>query len=151
MNKPKLPLAGCCRCGATEIEVTAPPVLTAACHCHGCQKMSASAFSLTAMFPAQAFRVVRGEPVVGGKKGAELSHYCCPECLSWMFTRITGIEAFVNVRPTMFEDASWFAPFIETWTDARLPCVQVSAERSYGQFPEMEEFGALLEAYAAQA
>lgn len=151
MGQPALPLAGHCRCGATEIEVTAPPLLTAACHCRGCQKMSASAFSLTAMFPAQAFRVVRGEPVAGGAKGDELTHFCCPACLTWMFTRITGVEDFVNVRPTMFEDASWFRPYIETWTDARLPCVQVETVHSYPQFPEMDEFGALLEAYAAQA
>lgn len=113
--------------------------------------MSASAFSLTAMFPAQAFRVVQGDPVPGGAKGDELTHFCCPACLTWMFTRITGLADFVNVRPTMFEDASWFRPYIETWTDARLPCVQVETVHSYPQFPEMDEFGALLEAYAAQA
>lgn len=67
-----------------------------------------------------------------------------------MFTRITGVEAFVNVRPVMFEDTSWFRPFIETWTAARLPFVQVAADHSFEQFPAMEEFGALLDAYAAK-
>lgn len=143
-------MTGSCRCGATEIEVSAAPVLTAACHCRGCQKMSASAFSLTAMFPAEAFEVVQGTPAVGGAKGEDLAHYCCPECMTWMFTRITGVEAFVNVRPVMFEDTSWFRPFIETWTAARLPFVQVAADHSFEQFPAMEEFGALLDAYAAK-
>lgn len=31
------------------------PILTMACHCRGCQRMSASAFSLTAMFPNSDF------------------------------------------------------------------------------------------------
>lgn len=145
------PMTGSCRCGATVIEAAAAPVLTAACHCRGCQKMSASAFSLTAMFPAAAFRVVQGDPVPGGAKGDELTHYCCPDCLSWMFTRITGFDEFVNVRPVMFDDCSWFAPFIETWTAAQLPSVSVAAEHSYDEFPSMEEFAALLEAYAARA
>lgn len=144
------PLTGSCRCGATRIEAARPPVLTAACHCRGCQKMSASAFSLTAMFPAEAFRVTEGSPVPGGAKGEELTHYFCPGCLTWMFTRITGVEAFVNVRPTMFADTGWFSPFIETWTEARHPYAAVAAEHSFEQFPAMEEFGALLEAYAAK-
>ncbi|MEW2914347.1 GFA family protein [Leisingera sp. JC11] len=151
MTVSPFPMTGTCRCGAAAIEVSAPPVLTAACHCRGCQKMSASAFSLTAMFPAEAFSVLHGAPVIGGAKGEELAHYCCPECLTWMFTRISAVEAFVNVRPTMFEDTSWFRPFIETWTAARHPFVQVAAKHSFEHFPSMEEFGGLLEAYAAQS
>ena len=37
------------------------------------------------------------------------------------FTRAQGIENFVNLRPTMLDDASWFAPFIETCTNEWLP------------------------------
>ncbi|NSY36956.1 GFA family protein [Leisingera sp. ANG59] len=150
MTLPPFPMTGSCRCGATEIEAAMPPLLTAACHCRGCQKMSASAFSLTAMFPSEAFRVVQGTPVAGGAKGEDLAHYCCPECLTWMFTRISGVEAFVNVRPTMFADTSWFTPFIETWTAAKHPFAFVDAEHSFEHFPSMEEFGGLLEAYAAK-
>ncbi|OBY27175.1 aldehyde-activating protein [Leisingera sp. JC1] len=150
MTESSFPMTGSCRCGATGIEVSAPPALTAACHCRGCQKMSSSAFSLTAMFPAEAFRVVQGDPVIGGAKDAELAHYCCPECQTWMFTRITGVEGFVNVRPTMFEDCSWFRPFIETWTAAKHPFVQVTAEHSFEHFPTMEEFGGLLAACAGK-
>ena len=54
---------GSCRCGQTRMEVTAPALITMACHCDGCRKMTASAFSLSAMVPAEAFSVVEGEPV----------------------------------------------------------------------------------------
>ena len=87
------PYVGHCRCGALRIEISAPPVLTAACHCRGCQRMSASAFSLTAMVPAKAFRVVEGEPVKGGMHGPTLDHYFCANCKSWVFTRIVGFDA----------------------------------------------------------
>ena len=63
MKAPDLPAVGRCRCGQLRIEVSAPPIMTAACHCRGCQRMSASAFSLTALMPGDAFRVVDGEPV----------------------------------------------------------------------------------------
>lgn len=141
------PQSGRCRCSATRFEVAAPPVLTAACHCRGCQRMSSSAYSLTAMFPADSFRVTFGEPVRGGQKGEELSHYCCPECMSWMFTRIAAVPQYVNVRPMLLEDPSWFRPFIETMTEARLPWAEVPAECSYETFPDMVEFGRLLEQF----
>ena len=110
MSDSELPCVGHCRCGALPIEIAAPPVLTAACHCRGCQRMSASAFSLTAMVPADAFKVLEGEPVKGGIHGPTLDHYCCATCKSWVFTRIAGFDAFVNVRPIMFDDPRWSRP-----------------------------------------
>lgn len=64
-NRP-LPCNGGCRCEQLRFQATAPPILTMACHCTGCQRMSASAFSLTAMFPTNGFVVTKGEPVIGG-------------------------------------------------------------------------------------
>jgi len=147
----KLPQTGSCRCGKVVIEVAKAPVMTSACHCRGCQKMSASAFSLTAMVPAEGFRVVSGEVVKGGLQGPELDHYVCSRCKTWMFTRITGFEALVNVRPTLFEVVEWTVPFIETMTCARLPWVRFPAQHSFERMPDPEEFPALLAGFAARA
>ncbi|WP_118132666.1 GFA family protein [Oceanicella sp. SM1341] len=149
MSAPKLPLAGACRCGDLGIEITAAPFLTAACHCAGCRKMSASAFSLTAMVPAAGFAVTRGEPVVGGVRGPTLRHMFCPDCKTWAYTRIVGVEAFVNVRPTMFEDTAWFIPFIETCTAEKLPWAHVPARYSFDAFPDPSQYDELTAAYAA--
>ncbi|MGR3759593.1 hypothetical protein ACUXV3_05605 [Roseobacteraceae bacterium NS-SX3] len=65
-----------------------------------------------------------------------------------MFTRITGAEAFFQCAPTMFEGASWFSPFIETMTSAKLPWAQTPAVHSCEAMPSMEEFQRLLQAYA---
>lgn len=111
--------------------------------------MSASAFSLTALVPGDAFRVVAGEPVQGGQHGPELNHYFCPDCKSWMFTRVVGVARFVNVRPTMFDDLAWAEPFIETMTRDRLPWAATPARHSYEGFPAMEELPKLAEAFAA--
>jgi hypothetical protein len=40
--------------------------------------------------------------------------------MSWLFARPEGIDQFVSLRPTMLDDASWFAPFIETCTKEKL-------------------------------
>jgi hypothetical protein len=112
--------------------------------------MTASAFSLSIAVPSGGFSILKGDPTIGGLHGAT-QHYFCPYCKSWMFTRPEGIEEFVNVRLTMLEDASWFAPFIETWTKEKLPWVTTLAVRSFETVPEYEDYAELVKEYAQQA
>lgn len=148
MSAPKLPCEGGCRCGRVRIRITAPPLLAMACHCTGCQRMSASAFSLSAAIPAQGFEVIAGEPVIGGLHGPD-RHYFCGWCMSWMFTRPSGMDWFVNLRPTMLDDPSWFAPFVETYTSQKLPWAATPAAHSFETFPPLEAYEGLTKAYAA--
>jgi len=96
--------------------------------------MSASAFSLSAAIPTAGFVVTRGEPVIGGLHGVH-PHYFCPHCMSWMFTRIHGVDQFLNVRPTMLNDVSWYIPFIETYTKEKLVWATTPAVHSFEKFP----------------
>jgi hypothetical protein len=79
-----------------------------------------SAFSLSVAIPTPGFAVTQGEPVIGGPHGGT-RHYFCPHCMSWMYTRPEGMDQFVNVRPTMLDQPRWFSPFIETFTNEKLP------------------------------
>jgi hypothetical protein len=146
MTNWKLPLEGACRCGQVRIRVSAPPLVTMACHCTGCQKMSSSAYSLSAGIPAQGFEVIAGEPVVGGLHGAS-KHYFCPYCMSWMFTRPEGMDWFVNIRPTMLDEPGRMAPFIETWTSEKLGFAQTGAVHSYDALPPMDAYEGLMQEY----
>jgi hypothetical protein len=133
-----------------RFRIGAPPLLTMACHCTGCQRMTASAFSLSAAIPTEAFEVIDGEPVIGGLHGSP-KHYFCPHCMSWLFTKADGLDWFVNVRTTMLDDARWTAPFVETFTSEKLDWVTTPAVHSYPQFPPFEAYQELVEAYRAQA
>jgi hypothetical protein len=150
MDDWKLPWEGGCRCGEVRVRVTRPPILTGACHCTGCQKMSASAFSLTVTIPADGFEVTKGEPVLGGLRGPVSHHHHCPACLSWLFTRAEGFDGFVNLRASALDDHRWFEPFAEFWTDEKLPWAATGACRSYPTSPGMPEFAALMAAFAAE-
>ena len=143
-----LPLEGGCRCDKVRIRVTHAPLVTMACHCRGCQRMSSSAFSLTAIFPSNAFQVTTGEPVVGGLHGDDAHHMFCGWCMSWMFTRPIAFDHIVNVRPTMFDDASWFSPFVETFTSTRLPWARTDAVHAFDEFPPLDRYAALMEEFA---
>ncbi len=68
-----------------------------------------------------------------------------------MFTRPEGIDAFVNLRPTMLDDPRWFTPFIETWTREKLHWAVTPAVHSFERLPAMSEYEGLVKAYAAQA
>jgi hypothetical protein len=136
------PAAGSCRCGEVRLRIGAQPILTTICHCRGCQKMSASAFSLSVAVPSQGFEITGGTPVLGGMRNPQLQHFFCPSCMSWMFTRF--MPEFVNIRVTMLDDTSWFVPFVETWTRTRLSWVTTPAVHRYPEFPDMSEFAQLL-------
>ncbi|MBA2490809.1 MAG: GFA family protein [Sphingomonas sp.] len=138
-----LPMEGGCRCGQVRIRLSEAPLLTSACHCTVCQRMTASAFSLSIGVPASSFSVTKGEPVIGGLHG-ETRHFHCPHCKSWVFTRPAGLEQFVNVRAMMLDDRGGFIPFIETWTSEKLTWVETPARHSYEQFPPMEDYEKLI-------
>ena len=127
--------------------MSAPPLLTAACHCTGCQRMSASAFSLSIGISSEGFDVTQGEPVIGGLHGPT-RHFFCPRCMSWMFTRPEGMNRFVNLRPSMLDDHSWIVPFIEVWTHEKLPWASTPAVHSYATLPAFTDYPKLIEEFA---
>lgn len=49
MNDVDYPLVGSCQCGQLRYRLLAPPLKVLACHCKHCQKLSTSAFSITAV------------------------------------------------------------------------------------------------------
>ena len=143
-NSPDVPqVRGSCRCGQVQFSVRGAPLITMACHCTGCQKMTASAFSLSSLYAAQNFTVDAGEPVIGGLHGGT-RHLFCPYCMSWLFTRIEGMDEFINVRASLLENFADYQPFVETYTDEKLPWAQTQAAHSFSKFPPAEAFPELL-------
>lgn len=136
-----------CRCGSTAFAVTGEPLVTLACHSTGCQQMTASAFSLTAIFPRDRFQVTRGTPVLGGLRDAT-GHHHCPDCKSWLYTAPEGMEV-VNVRPTMLDPPAFNVPFVETFTSEKLPWASTPALHSYEGFPPEEHLERLVAEYDA--
>ncbi|MHA6722238.1 GFA family protein [Sphingomonas sp. RS2018] len=150
MSRPALPIEGGCRCDRVRFRIIEPPLVTGVCHCTGCQKMTASAFSTTLTLPIDALQVVAGETVVGGLHGGEAQHHHCDWCKSWVFTRLPPEYGAVNVRATMLDDSTWFAPYMETWTDEKLPWAQTGAVESFPTFPDADDYPRIMQAYAAR-
>lgn len=148
MDDWQLPWEGGCRCGTVRVRITKPPLLAMACHCTGCQAMSASAFSLSLAIPADGFEVTAGEPVLGGRNRD--MHHFCPACMTWMFTRPPGMDWFVNVRPSLLDDHLWFVPYVETFTGEKLPWAETPAVHSFAKMPDLPDFEPLIRAFAKE-
>ena len=150
MSHPQPPYSGACLCGAVEVTVTAPPLLTFACHCRDCQKFSASAYSLSAMFPADAVTCT-GELIRGGLKSAERAHFFCASCLNFVYSQVAGAEHRINLRISLLSDAAQFEPFLEMMTDSRMPWAHVPAAHSFATQPQSPEaVQALMDEFAEQ-
>jgi len=147
MTAVQFPVEGACMCGRCRMRVNAAPIITMACHCMGCQKLSASAFSLTAMIPAAAFALLSGETQVGAMHGANPYVYCA-NCLNWLYTELTSAP-FVNVRPGLFGVPAWSTPFIESHVSEKLSWAVTPAKHSFAKFPEPHQYGQLMAEYAA--
>jgi hypothetical protein len=110
--------------------------------------MTGGAYSLSSFYPADRFRVTVGRTIRGGMKTGP-DHEFCPECMSWMFTTAKEIEGFVNVRSTMFDDATLHKPYVEMSLAEAVPGSASGAVHSYNGFPPESEFPQLIAAYGA--
>lgn len=142
-----LPWTAHCRCERTELQITQPPMGTMACHCTGCQRMSASAFSLSIAFPPGAVKVTKGETEIGGLHGADVKHFHCTYCKAWMYTQPAAIP-LVNVRATMLDDHAWVRPMVETWTSEGFAWAKTGAKHSFPKLPPDEFWPAAMEEFA---
>jgi hypothetical protein len=140
---------GGCRCGKVRFEVRGEPLLTMACHCTGCQHMTASAFSLSEGYPADAFKLTAGETAIGGIHG-RTRHYHCDHCKSWLYTEPDGVEDFVNVRATMFDKPRTEEPFVQVYVGEALPWAAIGSPKSYDALPASEEWPQLIQQFAGR-
>jgi hypothetical protein len=111
--------------------------------------MSASAYSLSEGYPSRAFRLIRGEPVIGGIHGAT-HHYHCDYCKSWIYTEPEGVADFVNVRSTMFDKVRTEPPFIETYVGEALVWASTRGRHRFETLPAMDEWPQLISEFAEQ-
>ncbi len=148
MTLPKPPLKGACLCGSVQVNLTASPLLTLACHCHDCQKLCASAYSLTTIFPSNGFAYT-GELIKGGLGSNSRTHYFCKSCLNFVFSQIEGADQRINLRTSVLSEAASFEPFVELMTNEKMPWVKVPSVHSFSQYPEsIDQLQALMDEYS---
>lgn len=143
----KLPWSASCMCGQVKMRITQAPMISMACHCRGCQKLTSGPYSLTLMLQKAGFEV-EGATEIGALHRPDMQHHYCTNCKNWVYSDGERIQGLVNFRSTMLEDASWVMPYVESNVAEKLPGVVSGAVRSYSEFPPREDFGPLMQAFA---
>jgi hypothetical protein len=89
-----------CRCGAVAVEVSGEPIVQMFCHCDDCQAVHGAAYVPESVYPADAVRVVRGEPSTWKLKRSP--RYTCRDC---------GTRLFIDVLPLKLRGVNgWLLP-----------------------------------------
>jgi hypothetical protein len=87
-----------CRWGAVGIEIKAEPIVQFFCHCDDFQAVHGGAYSPESVYPADAVKVVRGDPM--SWKPKRNPRVTCRECGARLFTdveapRLRGVNGFL--------------------------------------------------------
>lgn len=125
----KYPINGSCQCGQVTYTLKEPPIAIAACHCKQCQKLSTSAFSISAMVAANALEV-NGELKEWKRtadSGNETVAKLCSVCSNHIYHASPARPAHVMLKPSTLDDTSAIEPTIHVW---------VKEKQNWYQIPE---------------
>jgi hypothetical protein len=103
----KLPVNGSCQCGNVNYEVTEAPLVTVACHCKDCQKLSTSAFSVSMILKRSGFRVLSGDLKSWERAtaaGGTAVCWFCPDCGNRIFHESPEMPDVIRLKPGTLED-----------------------------------------------
>ncbi len=117
MNDVKYPIKGACQCGNVTYELLKPPLFVAACHCKECQKLSTSAFSITAMVNADSVRF-KGEMKEWSRladSGNVSVAKFCPNCGNRMYHYDPKEPEKLKLKPSNLSDTSIIQPTVHIW------------------------------------
>ncbi len=145
-----LPLAGGCHCGAVRYELTAPPLMIYNCHCTNCQKITGSAFVVSAAVPEGAFAFTKGAPKRiewTSDAGSQRFGWFCGDCGSRLAHGQTPSIGILSLRAGAFDDTGWIEPVGDIWTKSAQGWVKFGDLTTEGQ---PTDYGPFVERYRAQ-
>lgn len=119
MTKASLPLTGGCFCSALRYEVTQAPMTVCCCHCTNCQKISGSAFALSAIISEASFAYVVGAPQkvewISDAGNQRYGDYC-GDCGVRMFHGQTPSNGVISLRAGTLDKPAIAKPAGHIWT-----------------------------------
>jgi hypothetical protein len=120
---------GGCQCGAVRYELSGEPLPLVICHCHECQKQTASAFGMTLPVAKEDLRILAGALKEWRRRadsGREVACFFCPDCGTRVYHSSLLGPAYWHLKPGTLDDTGWLDPVAEVWTQAAQPWLQLS-------------------------
>ncbi|MCE0496155.1 GFA family protein [Vibrio salinus] len=123
------PIKGACQCGHVTYTLLREPKMVVACHCKECQKLSTSAFSITAVVDAKdvIFEGEMSDWSRSSDSGNISAAKFCPVCGNRMYHYDPEKPELLKLKPTNLEDTSIVKPVAHVW---------VSEKQDWYEIPE---------------
>ena len=109
-----------CRCGSTELNITAEPVVQLYCHCDDCRSAHAAAYVAESICPAQAVQVLGMAPEAVVVKATRRMR--CPACSTHLFSEIES-AGLCSVNAFLLPEGAFTAQMHIQCQHAILPVV----------------------------
>ncbi len=120
---------GGCSCGKVRFRLNAEPIVTHACHCRQCQRITGSAFMMNTVVEAEALEVLSGEPVSTLFEGTTHTTWFCKDCGTYVWSHFSGRFGGCRfVRVGAMDDPDAFPPHVQIFTESKQPWVVLSGE-----------------------
>lgn len=124
----KTPITGKCQCGNIQYEINQPFLKQIVCHCRECQKLSATSFSITAIIPQDAFKLVSGELTSYTRvadSGLTNNCYFCPSCGNRIYHQNPDMPEKIRLKPGTLDDTSIIKPTMHVWLQSKQDWVDI--------------------------
>ncbi|MFB9136596.1 GFA family protein [Vibrio olivae] len=115
------PIEGACQCGNVHYQLLAKPLMVVACHCKECQKLSTSAFSITAIVKAEDV-VFEGEmkewrrPAESGNISGAMF---CPTCGNRLYHFNPADMSTLKLKPSNLSNTDLIQPTVHAWVSEK--------------------------------
>lgn len=115
------PIEGSCQCGNVRYRLLEPPQKIIACHCKECQKLSTSAFSITALVSTDAVEF-EGNMVEWSRmadSGNVNAAKFCPTCGNRIYHFNPEDPDTIKLKPANLSDTSIINPTVHIWVSQK--------------------------------
>ncbi|ARQ56474.1 GFA family protein [Rhizobium sophoriradicis] len=119
-------ISGGCHCGAIRYQAEIDPERVSICHCTDCQRLTGSAYRVTAPARSESFALIKGEPrgyMKYGDSGGLSRQFFCPNCGSPLY-RTDGEDSTIGIRLGSIDQRRDLTPKKQIWCRSALPWVR---------------------------
>ncbi len=127
MNNIQYPIKGSCQCGEVTYELLEPPLMVVACHCKECQKLSTSAFSITAIVKSDSvkFKGIMSEWSRVADSGNVNGAKFCPTCGNRIYHFNPNEPDQLKLKPSNLADTRIINPTVHVWVSEKQDWFQI--------------------------
>ena len=127
---------GSCYCGSIAFEAEVDPAKTSICYCTDCQRLSGTAYRVSANAAGDCFQITRGKPkefVKVAASGSRRIQAFCADCGTALYATAVEGDRSYNIRIGTLSQRAQLVPVKQIWCDSALPWLEKMKIESTGQ------------------